>query len=137
MGKLHREFKQYTTDHSMYLYIHKGCAKKNQSLDIFVHGAHSFWNFLVKIYMSALHCMLELSPNWFWSMLFRFEMRANPAGVGGELALRRNGSWRIDSRNTWFVFSWQMDIISFTILHLSCITLYFKQNIKLHVVQRL
>lgn len=61
-------------------------------------------------------------------------MRANPAGVGGELALRRNGSWRIDSRNTWFVSPGQMDMISFTILHLSGITLYFKQNIKLHVL---
>ena len=40
---------------------------------------------------------------WVLFILFRFEMKANPAGVDGELALRRNGSWRMDSRNTRFV----------------------------------
>ena len=60
-------------------------------------------------------------------------MRANLPGVGGDLALRRKGSWRIDSRKTWSVSTGNMDIISFTILHLSCITLYFKQNNNCHL----
>ena len=61
-------------------------------------------------------------------------MKANLPEVGGDLALRRKGSWRIDSRKTWFVSTRQMEIISFTILHLSGITLYFKQNNNFYIL---
>ena len=61
-------------------------------------------------------------------------MRANLPEVGGDIALRRKGSGRIDSRKTWFVSTRQMNIISFTITHFSCITLYFKQNNNCHIL---
>ena len=56
-------------------------------------------------------------------------IRANLPGVGAGLALRDKGSWQIDSRKTWLVSTRQMDIFSFTIIHLNCITPYFKQTI--------
>ena len=61
-------------------------------------------------------------------------MRANLPGVSDDLALRRKGSRRRDSSKAWFVSKRQMDIISFTILNLGCISLYFKQNNNFHVL---
>ena len=61
--------------------------------------------------MNAVHCIL-FTLNYFLFTSFRFQMRANLQGVGADLALRRRkGSWRTDSRKTWFVSTRQMDII--------------------------
>ena len=71
--------------------------------------------------MNALKRKIKLTLNWFGSTLFRLEIRANLPGVGAGVVLRGIGAWRIDSRKTWFVSSRQINIISFTIIHLSFI----------------
>ena len=54
----------------------------------------------------------------FWN-----ESKSARSSLVCDLALRRKGSWHTDSRKIWFVSSRQMDIISFTIIHISYIML--------------
>ena len=46
----------------------------------------------MKITINALNCITKLSLDWFSSISFCFEMRANLPGVGAGLALSSKGS---------------------------------------------
>ena len=42
----------------------------------------------MKIDMNALHCITKLSLNWFYFLLFRFQIRANLPELGAGPAIR-------------------------------------------------
>ena len=82
---------------------YKGCTKKTQTLDFFIHKSRNFKYFFMKINMGAPNYITKLFLNWFESMSFHFGIRANLPGVGAGQALRGKGSWHTTCRKTRFV----------------------------------